>query len=102
MEVKAKIDARNSLESYTHSMASQVSDKDKLAEKLADDDKATIEEALSTATEWLKENGYESDATKEDFDDQLKTLQDVCNPIVSQLYGKNGQGQQEEDEEFDM
>jgi heat shock protein 5 len=53
---KEKIDARNSLESYVYSMKNQVEDKEKLANKLDEDDKQTIKDAVKDAQDWLDKN----------------------------------------------
>jgi len=80
-------------------MKNSVEDKDKLAEKLSDEDKSSIKDALTDASDWLNAN---SDAEKDDFEDKLKELQKTCDPIISALYQKmGGQGQADEDEEFE-
>ena len=81
--VKEKIDARNSLDNYLHSMRNTIEDPEKLADKLDDDDKDTIIDALAEHQEWLDEN---PDADKEDYEDHLKDLQAVCDPIISSVY----------------
>merc|ERR1712061_684538 len=40
--LKERIDAKHSLQNYLYTMRNTIEDKDKLAEKLADDDKTTI------------------------------------------------------------
>jgi len=69
--VKEKIDARNQYENYIYQMKNSVEDKDKLAEKIADEDKSKIKDALTDSTDWLNAN---QDAEKEDFEDKLKEL----------------------------
>ena len=98
--IKEKIDAKNQFENYIYQMKNSVDDKDKLAEKLSDEDKSTIKDSLTDASDWLNAN---SDAEKDDFEDKLKELQRVCDPIISAVYQKmGGQGQAEdEDEEFE-
>lgn len=85
--VKEKIDARNSLDNYLHSMRNTIEDPEKLADKLDDDDKDTIIDALAEHQEWLDEN---PDADKEDYEDHLKDLQAVCDPIISSVYQAEG------------
>ena len=41
-EIKERIDAKHSLQSYIYNMRNTVEDKDKLAEKLSTDDKEVI------------------------------------------------------------
>ena len=69
--VKEKIDARNQFENYIYQMKNSVEDKDKLAEKIADDEKSKIKDALTDSQDWLNAN---QDAEKEDFEDKLKEL----------------------------
>jgi len=87
-KVREKIEARNQLENYVYSMKNQLSDSEKgVADKISDDDKETIEKALEEANEWLDDN---QDAEKEDFEEKLKEVQDVCSPIVSKIYQESG------------
>merc|ERR1712195_384514 len=69
--IKEKIDAKNQFENYIYQMKNSVEDKEKLAEKLADEDKSTIKDALTDAQDWLNAN---ADAEKDDFEDKLKEL----------------------------
>lgn len=84
---KEKIDAKNSLENYVYSMKNTVEDPQKLADKLSDDEKTTIKDALKVAQTWLDSH---SDAGKEEFEEQLKELEGVCNPIISKIYQQSG------------
>ena len=61
-------------------MKNSIEDKDKLADKLADGDKSLIKDAITDARDWLNAN---SDADKDDFEDKLKEIQSVCDPIIS-------------------
>jgi heat shock protein 5 len=47
--IKAKIDAKNQLENYIYQMKNSIEDKDKLAEKVSDEDKNAIKDALTDA-----------------------------------------------------
>ncbi|CAH9089605.1 unnamed protein product [Cuscuta epithymum] len=88
-KMKEKIDARNSLETYVYNMKNQISDKDKLADKLESDEKEKIDTAVKEALEWLDDN---QTAEKEDYDEKLKEVEAVCNPIISAVYGRSGGG----------
>lgn len=80
-------------------MRNTVEDKDKLADKLDEDDKATIIDVLTEAEDWM--NGHE-EADREEFDEQLKELQSVCDPIIASIYQQSGgQGGDYDDEEFE-
>jgi heat shock protein 5 len=101
--IKEKIDAKNQFENYIYQMKNSVEDKEKLAEKLSDEDKSTIKDALTDAQDWLNAN---SDAEKDDFEDKLKELQTTCDPIVSKVYQASGtqggaESKEDEEEEFD-
>eukprot|EP00808_Paulinella_micropora_P027990 g65068.t1 len=85
--LKETIDARNKLEGYAFSMRNTITDEDKLGDKIEEDDKATIEEAVQATIDWLDEN---PDAEKEEYDEQMKELEGICNPIISALYEKYG------------
>lgn len=83
-------------------MRNTVEDKEKLADKIDADDKSAIQDALTEAQDWLNSN---EDAEKDDFEEHLKELQRICDPVVAKVYQKNGgQGQggnQYDDEEFE-
>ncbi|MFO0515405.1 MAG: molecular chaperone DnaK, partial [bacterium] len=86
-KVKAKIDAKNSLENYIYSMKNTVEDKEKLAEKLAEGDKTTIQNAIKEHQEWLSAN---PEAEQEDYETHLKDLQAICDPIIAKVYKQSG------------
>jgi len=85
--IKEKIDARNKLEGFAYSMKATISDKDKLGDKIESEDKEAIEKAIKESISWMDEH---QDASKEDYENQLKELEGVCNPIISKVYQKNG------------
>uniref|UniRef100_A0A7N0T4D9 Uncharacterized protein n=1 Tax=Kalanchoe fedtschenkoi TaxID=63787 RepID=A0A7N0T4D9_KALFE len=86
-KVKERIDARNGLETYVYNMKNQINDKDKLADKLESDEKEKIETAVKEALEWLDDN---QSAEKEDYDEKLKEVEAVCNPIITAVYQRAG------------
>lgn len=67
--VKAKVDARNQLETYIYSIKNTVEDKAK--DKVSDDDKKTVLDAVKEALEWVEEN---SDADADEYKDKLKEV----------------------------
>ncbi|CAL9214251.1 unnamed protein product [Arabidopsis halleri] len=91
--MKEKIDARNKLETYVYNMKSTMADKEKLAEKISEEDKEKMEEVLKEALEWLEEK---VNAEKEDYDEKLKEVESVCNPVIKSVYEKTG-GESEDD-----
>ncbi|KVH91786.1 Heat shock protein 70, conserved site-containing protein [Cynara cardunculus var. scolymus] len=106
-KVKEKIDARNALETYVYNMKNQINDKDKLADKLESDEKEKIETATKEALEWLDENQA---AEKEEYDEKLKEVEAVCNPIITAVYqrsggapgGSGGESPEDEDEHDEL
>ena len=82
-ELKDKIDAKNSLDNYIHTMRNTIEDKEKLADKIEEEDKEKINDALTEAQDWLNGN---QDAEKDEYEQQLQDLQSICDPIVGQMY----------------
>ncbi|KAK9907432.1 hypothetical protein WJX75_003525 [Coccomyxa subellipsoidea] len=83
--VKAKVDARNALETYCYNMKQTI--EDKLGDKLEEDDKEKVKAAVDEALEWLDDN---QDAEEEEYKEKLKEVEDVCNPVVSAAYAAGG------------
>ena len=52
-------------------MRNTIEDKDKLADKLEEDDKSTIQDAITETEDWLNSN---EDADKDDLEEQMKDL----------------------------
>ncbi|XP_062084807.1 heat shock 70 kDa protein BIP1-like isoform X2 [Humulus lupulus] len=95
-KLKEKIDARNKLETYVYNMKSTVNDKDKLAGKIDSDDKEMIESTLKEALEWLDDN---QNVEKEDYDEKLKEVEEVCNPVIQKVYQRSGGASSSSDED---
>ncbi|CAK9167547.1 unnamed protein product [Ilex paraguariensis] len=95
-KIKERIDARNRLESYMYNMKSSINNNDKLADKIDSDDKENIDTALKEALEWLDEN---QDIEKDDFDEKIKELEAVCNPVIRWAYEKSGGSAAESEDE---
>lgn len=85
--LKEKVDAKNALEGYAYNMRNTIEDEEKLANKLDADDKQTIEDAVKETLEWIEEH---TDADKDDYAEQQKKIESVCNPIISKVYQQNG------------
>merc|ERR1719367_1527344 len=86
--IKEKIDAKHALQNYIYTMRNTIEDKDKLAEKLSEDDKSTIQDGLTEAEDWLNSNG--EDAEKDAIEEQMKELQSICDPIIASIYNSQG------------
>ncbi|KAK2640299.1 hypothetical protein Ddye_028094 [Dipteronia dyeriana] len=77
-------------------MRSTMNDKDKLADKIDSIDKENIENTLKEALEWLDHN---QNADKDDFDDKLKEVEAVCNPVIKQVYENSSAADSQDGEE---
>jgi len=93
-KIKERIDSRNSLETYAYNMKNTVSDSDKLGDKLEESDKSTIQDAVKEVLEWLDEN---QEADTEEYEEKLKEIEGICNPIVSQAYQEGASDDAHED-----
>jgi heat shock protein 5 len=92
--VKERIDARNSFENYIYSMKNTIEDPEKAGSKISESDKKTIKEAVTEAKDWIEHN---QQADKEQFEEQLKELQSICDPIIGKLYKDQGHSSGSED-----
>lgn len=99
-KIKERVDARNSLETYAYNMKNSVGDDDKLANKLASEDKLTVEEAIKETLDWLDDN---QNAEKEEYEEKLKEIEAICNPIVSKVYqqGEDMSSDDTHEDDFD-
>ncbi|CAA0831056.1 Mediator of RNA polymerase II transcription subunit 37f [Striga hermonthica] len=94
--VREKIEAKNKLETYIFNMRTTI--QDKFADSVEPEDREKIESALRDANEWLDEN---PSAEKDELDEKMKELEDLCSPIVRRAYEKSGgtRGSDGEDED---
>lgn len=82
-EIRAKIEVKNRLENYAHSLKNQVNGE--LGEKLDEEDKETLLDAVNDVLEWLEDNTDTAD--KEQFEEKFESLSQTAYPITSKLYG---------------
>merc|ERR1719313_1490970 len=94
--VKERIDAKQALEGYLHSLTSTMEGEN--ASKIDEEDKEKMKEAVDDAKEWLQSSGDE--ATAEDMKDKQKEVESVCSPIISKMYGAGGNSG-DDDEDLD-
>merc|ERR1712000_695709 len=98
-KTKERIDGRNGLEGYCYNLKNTLEDEEKgIADKISEEDKETLEEAIKEALEWLDDN---QEAEKAEFEDKQKELEKVANPIIQKVYqaGAGGEGGAPEEEE---
>eukprot|EP00775_Hariotina_reticulata_P003083 gene3083-3362_t len=83
--VRARVDARNRLESYCYTVKDTITDisneKASISGVTADDRKVVLD-AVKETLDWLEE---ETSADADELVDKLKELQDICQPVMSKL-----------------
>merc|ERR1712107_65319 len=77
-------EAKNGLENYCYSIRNSMND-----EKLQADKKAEANQAVDEAIKWLDSN---QTAEKDEFEDKLKSIEAICNPIMQAAYQAGGAG----------
>jgi len=87
-KVKERVDKRNGLEGYAYNLRNTLNDEEKgVADKIEDEDKETLEEAIKEVLDWLDDN-QEADA--EEYEEKQKELEGVANPIMQKVYAAEG------------
>merc|ERR1712151_625462 len=104
-KTKERIDAKNAFDGYLHGLKSAVEGGEGkgLADKMDEDDKEKVKEALDDGKSWLDSN---AEADAEDIKEKHKEVEGICAPIVSNYYGQGGAGggggaEEDEDEAHD-
>merc|ERR1719345_335523 len=82
-KTKGRVEAKNSIENYLYSMKNTVEDKKKAGDKISEDDKKTILDAVEEGIKWVDGS---PDADEDAFKEKQKEIEEVCNPIISKLY----------------
>jgi heat shock protein 5 len=102
-KVKERVDAKNAFDGYLHSMRAAVEgsgDNKGLSEKLDDEEKEKVMDALKDGQSWMDSN---PEADAEEVKEKHKEVEGICAPIISKYYGAGGgaggAGGAEEDEE---
>lgn len=93
--VRDKIDARNQLETYCYNLKNSITEK--LADKIDEDDKEKIENAVTDALDWLDDN---QDADVDEYKEKLSELEEIAQPILAAAYQASG-GDADEDDVVD-
>merc|ERR1719364_123942 len=91
-KVKERVDAKNAFDGYLHSMRSAVegSGENKgLSEKLDDEEKEKVMDALKDGQSWMDSN---PEADAEEVKEKHKEVEGICAPIISKYYGAGGGG----------
>ncbi|KAN0030297.1 hypothetical protein ACTA71_010059 [Dictyostelium dimigraforme] len=83
---KDRVESKNKLENYAFTVKNSIKD-EKIAAKISDADKSTIESETDSVLKWLDSN---QTAEKDEFEDKMKSLEAIVNPIMSKLYQGEG------------
>ncbi|XP_014678904.1 PREDICTED: LOW QUALITY PROTEIN: heat shock 70 kDa protein-like [Priapulus caudatus] len=83
---REKVTAKNSLQSYCFNMKSTVED-EKLKDKISEDDKKVILDKCNDTIMWLDANQL---AEKDEFEHKQKDLEQIFNPIITNLFQAAG------------
>merc|ERR1712151_502211 len=97
-KVKDRIDAKNGLESYLYNLKNQLEDEEKgIADKISAGDKKELQDLIDETLDWMEDN---PEAEKEDYDEKMKEVENVSNPIMRNVYsqGEGGAGGDDEDD----
>ena len=83
-----KVEAKNSLENYAYSMRNTINE-DGMKDKIDAADRETLEKAINDTISWLDSNQM---AEQDEFEDKMKELEGVCNPVIQKMYAAGGGG----------
>merc|ERR1719451_267735 len=98
---KERIDARTAFDGYIHSMKSAIegSGENKgLGEKMDEDEKETIDDAIKDGQDWLSSN---PEADAEEIKEKQKEIEGICSPIIQKYYQGSGGGAADDDDDDD-
>merc|ERR1712146_586321 len=99
-KVKERVDKRNGLEGYAYNLRNSLNDEEKgIADKIEEEDKETLEDAIKEVLDWLDDN-QEADA--EEYEEKQKELEGIANPIMQKVYAAEGGGGGDDDFEDDF
>jgi len=87
--LKEKVEARNTLENYAYQVRNTLNDENGPAQKLSEEDRNTVEEAVKDALDWL--DSQKETPEKEESDEKYKELENIVQPIFGKLAGSQQQ-----------
>ncbi|MCZ6910751.1 MAG: Hsp70 family protein, partial [Rickettsia endosymbiont of Ixodes persulcatus] len=82
--IKEKIEARNGLESFIYNARNTISDSS-VSNKLSSCDISDVNNMVDSTEKWLSAS---SAYNKSDYDDKMKEVQAIVNPILTKLYSQ--------------
>lgn len=87
--LKEKVESKNNLENYLYKMKGTADDTNA---NLSEDDRQVVKDLVEEKLKWMDDN---TTASKEEYDDILKEIQDKLNPIIGKMYAEQAQGSQD-------
>ena len=85
-EIREKIETRNKLEGYCYQMRQTVLENDEMKQKLGEDAEK-LQQVVDETSRWLDDN---MEATKDEYEEKLKEIEGVVNPIMQKVYAAGG------------
>ncbi|KAH9423781.1 Heat shock- 70 kDa protein 2 [Dermatophagoides pteronyssinus] len=84
---RERIVSKNKLESYAYQLKNMIEDDSEIRTKISQSDRNKIMEKVNNTISWLDSNQM---ANKEEFEYRFKELENVCRPIITNMYRTNG------------
>jgi len=81
-KVRKLVEAKNGLESYAYNLKNSLNDP-AVKEKLSTENREKLEAAIKEVVTWGEDN---PSATTEEYEDKRKELEQVANPIMTEMY----------------
>lgn len=83
---RERIVSKNKLESYAYQLKNMIEDDGEIRTKISQSDRNKIMEKVNNTISWLDSNQM---ANKEEFEYRYKELENVCRPIITNMYRTN-------------
>ncbi|EDR28481.1 heat shock cognate 71 kDa protein, putative [Entamoeba dispar SAW760] len=84
-KMKQRVEAKNKLENFCYSVKNTLSEQ--FADKIAADDKTTIENIVKETLDWIDAN---QNASTEEYENKMKEVEGKVQPIFTKLYQQAG------------
>ncbi|KAL2914770.1 ATPase with role in protein import into the ER [Polyrhizophydium stewartii] len=95
--VKEQIEAKNQFENMLYTFKNQFTDDKKLGEKVSEEDKKAVLDAIKEHQQWIEANPT---ASKEEIEEHKSDLESVVSPITAKLYESKGATEPEDHDEL--
>merc|ERR1712021_297255 len=94
-KTKGRVEAKNSIESYLYNLKNSLDDDEKgVADNISSEDKKELQDMIDETLDWMDEN---PEADKEDYDEKMKEVEQIANPIMRNVYAGGAGGGDDED-----